>query len=67
MTPCMVSNAKEWVCSSEEPETPSLMQSKRTSMDSELIRVLSKAVEDLGLAWSVQPAHGLLDEWYLKE
>ncbi len=39
-----------------------------SSMDSELIRILTKAVEDLGLAWSApeEPTHGLLDEWYLK-
>lgn len=38
------------------------------SMDSDLIRVLSKAVEDLGLDWSApdEPAHGHFDEWYLQ-
>lgn len=34
----------------------------------ELIRVLTKAFEDLGLAWWAQeePVPSLLNEWYLK-
>lgn len=59
------SNAEEWGGSGGEPEV--LPPSQTPRPDAELIRVLSKVVEDLGLEWSAQeePSHGLLDEWYL--
>lgn len=36
-------------------------------MDTELIRVLSKAIEELGLEWSApeEPSRSRLDEWFL--
>lgn len=39
----------------------------RTSVDTELIRVLSKAVEELGLEWSApeEPSRSHLDKWLL--
>lgn len=55
------SDTEEWVCSGEEPEALPLLQSARQSMDSELIRILFKAAEDLSLEWSAleEPSHGL--------
>ncbi|KAF4101537.1 hypothetical protein G5714_017969 [Onychostoma macrolepis] len=57
----------QWGGSSGEPEAIPLSQPVRPRPDTELIRVLSKAVEDLGLKWSApeEPAHGLLEKWYL--
>ncbi|KAL0181464.1 hypothetical protein M9458_023870, partial [Cirrhinus mrigala] len=54
------SDAEDW-------GAPPPSHSVRPKPDAELIHVLSKAVEDLGLDWSApeEPAHGLLDEWYL--
>ncbi len=46
----MASDADEWACSGEEPEASPPSQSARPSMNSELIRVLTCAVEELGLA-----------------
>ncbi len=43
------SDADECVCSGEEPEAP---PPSAPSVDSELIHVLTRAVEELGLAWS---------------
>ncbi|XP_016112863.1 guanylate cyclase 2G-like [Sinocyclocheilus grahami] len=59
-------NSEEWGSSGEEPEALPPSQPVRPRPDAELICVLSKAVEDLGLEWSApeEPAHGLLDEWY---
>ncbi len=39
----------------------------KTGMDAELFRVLSKAVEELGLEWSPpeEPSRSRLDEWFL--
>ncbi|KAL0163784.1 hypothetical protein M9458_039537, partial [Cirrhinus mrigala] len=39
----------------------------RTGMDAELFRVLTRAVDELGLEWSPpeEPPHSLLDEWPL--
>ncbi len=45
-------DAEEWAGSGEEPEAPTLSQSARPSVDSELIRILTKAVEELGLDWT---------------
>ncbi len=47
----MTFNAVEWVCSGEEPAAPPPSQSARPSVDSELICVLTRAVEELGLGW----------------
>ncbi|KAL0174637.1 hypothetical protein M9458_030605, partial [Cirrhinus mrigala] len=54
-------NAEQWVCSDKDP-----MQS--SSELSELIHVLTKAVEDPGLNWLApeEPACSLLDEWNLQ-
>lgn len=62
------SDAEELACSGKEPETPPLTQSTQPSVDRQLICVLTKTVEDYGLAWlaTEKPAHGLLHKWYLK-
>ncbi len=62
------SDAEEWAGSGEEPEAPALSQSARPSVDTELIRILAKAVEELSLDWTApeEPDPGLLDEWFLK-
>ncbi len=41
----------------------------KAGMDAELFRVLSKAVEELGLEWSPpeEPSRSRLDEWFLPE
>ncbi|KAL0195699.1 hypothetical protein M9458_009271, partial [Cirrhinus mrigala] len=38
-----------------------------TDMDAELFRVLTRAVDELGLEWSPpeEPSRSLLDEWFL--
>ncbi|KAL0192323.1 hypothetical protein M9458_010619, partial [Cirrhinus mrigala] len=38
-----------------------------TGMDAELFRVMTRAVDELGLEWSPpeEPSHSLLDEWFL--
>ncbi len=61
------SDAEVWCASGKEPEALPSSQPSWPKPDSELIRVLSKAVEDLGLEWSApdEPAHGILDEWFL--
>lgn len=61
------SDAVEWCASGEEPEALPSSQSLRLKPDSELIHVLSKAVEDLDLERSApdESVHGLLDEWFL--
>ncbi len=61
------SDAEEWGGSGGEPKVLPPFQTLRPKPDAELIRILSKAVEDLGLEWSApeEPAHSLLDEWYL--
>ncbi len=62
------SDADEWECSGKEPEAPPPSPSMQPSVDSELIRVVTHAVEELGLEWSApeEPTPGLLDEWFLK-
>ncbi len=62
------SDAEERVCSSEDHNTLPLAEATQPSLDSDLIWVLTKAVEDLGLAWSApkESDHSLLDKWYLK-
>lgn len=65
----MASDAEEWACSSEDPDTLPPKQATQPSMDSNLIRGLSKAVEDLDLDWSApeEPVHGHLDKMSLQE
>lgn len=43
----MTSDTEEWACSDEDLDTLSSSQPTWPSVDSELIRVLTKAVEDL--------------------
>lgn len=45
------SDGEEWVRSSEEPEAPSPSYSAWPCVHSELIRVLTRAVKELGLEW----------------
>lgn len=63
------SEAEEWCASGEEPEALPSSQPSWPEPDSELIRVLSKGVEDLGLGSALgrlrMSRHGLLDEWFL--
>ncbi len=61
------SDAEEWGGSSGEPKILPPSQTLRPKPDAELIRVLSKAVDDLVFEWSApeKTAHCLLDEWYL--
>ncbi|KAL0182316.1 hypothetical protein M9458_021691, partial [Cirrhinus mrigala] len=60
-------DAKEWGGSGGQPEGLPSSQHVSPKPDAEPVHVLLKAVEDLGLEWSApeEPAHGLLDEWYL--
>lgn len=66
METCLVSltasNEKEWACSREDPRT--LPPKDTTWADCELIRILTKAVEELGLEWSApeEPACSHLDK-----
>lgn len=59
------SYAEEWACSVEDHDTLPSAQVTRLSVDSELIRALTKAVEDLSLTLLApeEPTLGLLDEW----
>ncbi|ROL50723.1 hypothetical protein DPX16_14967 [Anabarilius grahami] len=63
------SDAKDWMGSAHDhAPLPSLEPiDTRASIDTELIRVLSKAVEELGLEWSAleEPTRSCLDEWFL--
>ncbi|ROL55048.1 hypothetical protein DPX16_0152 [Anabarilius grahami] len=63
------SDAEDWTGSSHNPAPlPSLEPiDARASIYTELIRVLSKAVEELGLEWSApeEPTCSCLDEWFL--
>lgn len=59
------------MCFTQEEQVPEalpLSQYTQPSLESELICVLSRDVEDLYLEWAApeEPAHGLLDEWFLK-
>lgn len=60
-------SADGWTCSGEDPGSLPPKESARAGVDSELLRILSKAVEDLGLEWSTpeEPACSHLDEWFL--
>lgn len=46
----------------------SLSPQRAESYDSELIRVLTKAINELGLDWSApeEPTRSHLDEWFLQ-
>ncbi|ROK16088.1 hypothetical protein DPX16_22706 [Anabarilius grahami] len=65
----VASDAEEWSFSLHDPAPlPSLEPiDTRTSIDSEFTRVLSKAIEQLGLEWSAphEPTRSRLDEWFL--
>lgn len=54
------SDVKDWACPGDYPDLLSSFQPSRPSMDSKLIRILTKAVKDLSLAWSAleEPASG---------
>ncbi len=47
--------------------TSSASRSARLKVDDELIRVMTKAVNELGLEWSLpeEPSRSRLDEWFL--
>ncbi|KAL0173136.1 hypothetical protein M9458_033447, partial [Cirrhinus mrigala] len=49
------------------PSTDTSDPRTKTGMDAELFRVLTRAVDELGLEWSPpeEPPHSLLDEWFL--
>ncbi|KAL0161520.1 hypothetical protein M9458_045245, partial [Cirrhinus mrigala] len=49
------------------PSTDTSDPRTRTGMDAELFRVLTRAVDELGLEWSPpeEPPRSLLDEWFL--
>ncbi len=49
------------------PPPPSAPSAAKAGMDAELLRILSKAVEELGIEWSPpeEPSRSLLDEWFL--
>lgn len=61
------SDGEEWGGSGGESEILPPSQTLRPKPEAELIRVLSKAVEDLVFEWSApeETAHCLLDDWYL--
>ncbi|XP_051751174.1 uncharacterized protein LOC127513446 [Ctenopharyngodon idella] len=65
----VASEAEDWSGSPHDPAPlPSLEPiDARASVDSELIRVYSKAVEQLGLEWSApeELTRSRLDEWFL--
>ncbi len=61
------SDAEELSGSVTDPAPSRLPSAAKAGMDAELFRVLSKAVEELGLEWSPpeEPSHSRLDEWFL--
>lgn len=63
------SEREEWGCNPiEEMLTLRMDVSKpRTNVDKELLRVLTKAVDELGLekSSSAEPVRSWLDEWHL--
>ncbi|MGL5564409.1 MAG: hypothetical protein ACRDC4_01610, partial [Plesiomonas sp.] len=59
----------EWSDSVSEPSASTQMAtSSRSSVDAELIRLLSQAVDELGIDWAQpeEPTRSRLDEWYLE-
>lgn len=60
---------EEWGYSGEEPKAAPPPQVPRPKPYADLIRILAKAVEDLGLEWLApdESAHGFLDKWFLPE
>ncbi len=67
--PSMASDSEKLVCSGEEPEAPSPSLSAWPRVAAELIRVLPRAMEELGLEWMAleEPAPGLFDEWFFHQ
>ncbi len=65
----VVSDAEELSGSVTDPAPSGLPapSAAKAGMDAELFRVLSKAVEELGLEWSPpeEPSRSRLDEWFL--
>ncbi len=63
----VASDAEELLGSVTDPAPSGLPNSSAAGMDAELFRVLSKAVEELGLEWSPpeEPSRSRLDEWFL--
>ncbi len=63
------SDAEEFSGSISDPALlpTSSSRSARPRTDAELVRVLTKAVSELGLEWSPpeEPSHSRLDEWFL--
>ena len=62
------SESEDW-SGSADPAPPSQLEfsDTRASIDAELLRVMSRAVDELGLDWlsPAEPARSRLDEWYL--
>ncbi len=66
----LVASDAEELCGSVTDPAPSGLpapSAAKAGMDAELFRVLSKAVEELGLEWSPpeEPSRSRLDEWFL--
>ncbi len=66
----LVASGAEELCGSVTDPAPSGLpapSAAKAGMDAELFRVLSKAVEELGLEWSPpeEPSRSRLDEWFL--
>lgn len=64
-----VSEAEDWANSGDDsPAPPKEPDAIRPRQDSELIRILTKAVEEQGLEWSdpEEATHSHLDEWFLQ-
>lgn len=62
------SETEDWAGDSDPAHLPSLEPiDARAGMDAELLRILSKAVEELHLEWAPpeEPTRSRLDEWYL--
>ena len=62
------SETEDWAGDSDPAHLPSLEPiDAKAGMDAELLRILSKAVEELHLEWAPpeEPTRGRLDEWYL--
>ncbi|MGL5566006.1 MAG: hypothetical protein ACRDC4_09795, partial [Plesiomonas sp.] len=65
----LAASASEWSDSASEPSASiQTAPSERSSLDNELVRLLSRAVEDLEIDWSPpeEAARSRLDEWYLQ-
>ncbi len=63
----VASDVEELSGSVTDPRPLRFANAAKAGMDAELFRVLSKAVEELGLEWSPpeEPSRSRLDEWFL--